>query len=347
MPISWAPLELRKASNLRREVDEACKQFNEAVESGDTVQVKELRRAFAERIDELEDFYLKHDDDERAVLFEKQRLRLRRVLHASTSHDRPSPVRQQQQDQQQQQEEGAGAAAGEYYDSPAAGQQQQQQQQQQAHSRTPTGTGSSWAAPPGKHGRFSVMGGIHHPASVPGAGTDKGNKGQFGSTRASRSGSSSKATKDTAALYSWEKGGGGAADGADGMGGAGGEQREHPLSGRNFSGSGEPGHYTEAGASVDPAVFDLQVILTDAEQKLLLSRLRAKRAEDKHARRQKKALNKAGGDKSEYLFSQSPYIEPHKVRDALSRTPQKDKWVGDKSFSGIGKHTGTDKIGRR
>ena len=93
MSIQWATLELRKASNLRREVDEACKQFNEAVENGDSALVKELRRAFAERIDQLEDFYLKHDDDERAVLFEKQRLRLRRVLHSSAAHERPSPAR--------------------------------------------------------------------------------------------------------------------------------------------------------------------------------------------------------------------------------------------------------------
>ena len=38
MSIQWATLELRKASNLRREVDEACKQFNEAVENGDGAQ---------------------------------------------------------------------------------------------------------------------------------------------------------------------------------------------------------------------------------------------------------------------------------------------------------------------
>ena len=79
MSITWAPLELRKASNLRREVDEACKRFNEAIETGNKALEKELRRAFAERIDQLEDFYLRHDDDERAVLFEKQRLRMHAV----------------------------------------------------------------------------------------------------------------------------------------------------------------------------------------------------------------------------------------------------------------------------
>ena len=59
MSITWAPLELRKASNLRREVDEACKRFNEAIETGNKALEKELRRAFAERIDQLEDFYLR------------------------------------------------------------------------------------------------------------------------------------------------------------------------------------------------------------------------------------------------------------------------------------------------
>ena len=43
MSITWAPLELRKASNLRREVDEACKRFNEAIETGNKALEKELR----------------------------------------------------------------------------------------------------------------------------------------------------------------------------------------------------------------------------------------------------------------------------------------------------------------
>lgn len=80
---SWMKLELRKASNLRKEVDEAIRSLSSAIQCGDQEKIDDFRTAFSERIDELEEFYLQHDDDERAVLFEKQRLRLRRALQAT------------------------------------------------------------------------------------------------------------------------------------------------------------------------------------------------------------------------------------------------------------------------
>ena len=88
-------------------VDEAIRLYNEAQDNGDTETVRTMRRSFADRINELEDFYLKHDDgelriarangrtlltdpvcappDERAILFEKQRLRLRKLLHSAAA----------------------------------------------------------------------------------------------------------------------------------------------------------------------------------------------------------------------------------------------------------------------
>ena len=47
-------------------VDDAIRKYNDAQERQDVEEIKELRRLFAERIDELEDFYLKHDDGNRA-----------------------------------------------------------------------------------------------------------------------------------------------------------------------------------------------------------------------------------------------------------------------------------------
>ena len=87
--------------------------------------------------------------------------------------------------------------------------------------------------------------------------------------------------------------------------------------------------------TIDPVIFDLQIVLNEAERKLLISRLRAKRAEDKHAARQRRALAKAQGQKEsgEFLFSSSPYIEPSQQQDVLSRTPQKDKWVNSGGFN--------------
>jgi len=73
--MNWIRLELRKASNLRKEgkyfwikslwlnvVDKAIDILNNAVESGDSRQVEQLKRSFEQRIDELESFYLDHDD---------------------------------------------------------------------------------------------------------------------------------------------------------------------------------------------------------------------------------------------------------------------------------------------
>ena len=69
---------------------------------------EDLREDIERRTEELEDFYLKHNAENKAILFEKQRLRLRRLLH-STDSDTPSratsyrspaqstPSRQQQQ----------------------------------------------------------------------------------------------------------------------------------------------------------------------------------------------------------------------------------------------------------
>ena len=49
--------------------------------SGDASALKELRASVERRIDDLEAFYIEHVDDERSVLFERQRLKLRKLLH--------------------------------------------------------------------------------------------------------------------------------------------------------------------------------------------------------------------------------------------------------------------------
>jgi hypothetical protein len=90
-PLKWMPLELRKASNLRMEVDDAVRSFTAAVQRGDQTVIDSYRTAFGDRIDELEEFYLANDDDERAVLFEKQRLRLRRVLQTAQQQGATKP----------------------------------------------------------------------------------------------------------------------------------------------------------------------------------------------------------------------------------------------------------------
>lgn len=50
---------------------------------------KAFRSMIERRIEDLEDFYLKHDADNKAILFEKQRLRLRRLLHSDSGRSLP------------------------------------------------------------------------------------------------------------------------------------------------------------------------------------------------------------------------------------------------------------------
>ena len=52
-------------------------------------ELEELRYNIEDRMEQLEDFYMKHDSENKAMLFEKQGLRLRRLLHSDV---RSSPT---------------------------------------------------------------------------------------------------------------------------------------------------------------------------------------------------------------------------------------------------------------
>lgn len=94
-------------------------------------------------------------------------------------------------------------------------------------------------------------------------------------------------------------------------------------------------------------------MLTPDEYRSLQAKVRAKRAEDKHALRAKQAMKKP--DNADYLFSSSPYIDKnrcvldrgmclyedcgvtlcccmHRVEEAMFRSPNKDKWITDTGF---------------
>jgi len=96
MSLTWSKLELKKASTVRKEIDNAIKKFEAAVEQKDHELLSSLRDAFEARIDQLEEFFGENDDDDRAVLFEKQRARLRHTLQSaplqSPTH-KPTPTK--------------------------------------------------------------------------------------------------------------------------------------------------------------------------------------------------------------------------------------------------------------
>lgn len=80
--MDWCALDIRKASILKKEVDLALLQLQQA--EGDSKRTASLMSAFSRRVDEIEEFRYQYDSDERAILFEKERLRLRKVLQDAT-----------------------------------------------------------------------------------------------------------------------------------------------------------------------------------------------------------------------------------------------------------------------
>lgn len=55
--------------------------YEQVLTDGDAGALAALRDSVERRIDDLEAFYTQHVDDERSVLFERQRLKLRKLLH--------------------------------------------------------------------------------------------------------------------------------------------------------------------------------------------------------------------------------------------------------------------------
>jgi len=107
----WIPLDITRGPSLPREADKVVRmhksllaKFERATSREDKENLLDaleaLRASIENRIEELEEFYLQHDSDERAILFEKQRLKLRRLLHsdsvkskASIANNSPAPAR--------------------------------------------------------------------------------------------------------------------------------------------------------------------------------------------------------------------------------------------------------------
>jgi hypothetical protein len=83
--MDWLKLDLTKVSAVKREVDMVSAKLNEynTCEATSPETTRERANFLADvqmRIQDLENFYLQNSDDDRAVLFEKERLRLRKII---------------------------------------------------------------------------------------------------------------------------------------------------------------------------------------------------------------------------------------------------------------------------
>jgi len=75
----FIPLDLDNFTAISQQVDDVVNRFKEFASQGPEA-VEPLREAIEQRVDDLENFYYENDLDERAILFEKQRLKLRKLL---------------------------------------------------------------------------------------------------------------------------------------------------------------------------------------------------------------------------------------------------------------------------
>lgn len=80
--MEWMPLELWRASGLAQETRTVSGMYERALAANDTEAVRALHESIERRIDELENFFVAHSDDERAAFFETQRLKLRSLLQS-------------------------------------------------------------------------------------------------------------------------------------------------------------------------------------------------------------------------------------------------------------------------
>jgi len=78
--MEWSKLDIKKASVLKKQVDLALLTLKQALLDGDVTRKNALLVSFNNRIDDIEEFRAVHDSDERSILFERERLRLRKAV---------------------------------------------------------------------------------------------------------------------------------------------------------------------------------------------------------------------------------------------------------------------------
>jgi hypothetical protein len=92
---SWVPLDLDDVAFITSQVDEVISMWKASIikDSGQEISpfVVALKQSIDERIDALEQFYNDNELDERALMFEKQRLKLRRALREDPFFVPPTP----------------------------------------------------------------------------------------------------------------------------------------------------------------------------------------------------------------------------------------------------------------
>jgi len=86
--MEWLSLDIRKAALVKKEVDVALL----ALEQSEGTRRAAVLSSFQSRIDELDEFRAANESDDRAILFERERLRLRKAVQEAFSTSSSVPA---------------------------------------------------------------------------------------------------------------------------------------------------------------------------------------------------------------------------------------------------------------
>lgn len=325
MDINWAKLDLSQASNVKKENDQVIHRLTELINTNENnyhdphfIQAKQrLVSSIQSRIQELENFYLNNSDDERAILFEKERLRLRKTIQIILNASNPSAL-------------GASNSVASSHPNRS-----QNHSHTQSHSQ---GQNQSLAATASQHSAPQQAPAPQTPVQLSLPGLAQTNT-SVSVNRSKRSpGSTSKP------IYAWE------------TGQTGDRQRSSvTIDSIVFEPTALPGFYKrvarqvhkkspiqgeEEGEMADDAdqeeiveeedfvelsdkFVDFQIILTEEEMRTLASRKKRERDDVKLLKSQAAATS---------IHSATPYIDPKRITQELLRPQQPDKWVASEGM---------------
>ncbi|CAE7820556.1 unnamed protein product [Symbiodinium sp. KB8] len=309
--MEWKPLELWHAAGLQAETRKCSELYAKLKEEGNHAGLQELRASIQDRIDALEAFGVNHADDERAIIFEKQRMKLRKLLHET-----PAP-------------------------SGAVGKGRTRSRRVREDSRLSMEELRAWLM----NGGAKNMRGLSDELVV--AVYAELSKGQpdgklsprdfrswylsfgrngatpdnlFPTMRRAPKAKTKKLPTIKGPLYDWEK-----------------SAEERRLSGSGGTGELEE---EEEPMGLPGNVLEFQIVLTEAEYKAVLMKRRTKQAELKYKKRvaAAQAARDAKAAKEEALrarasaTSTGPYVDPGTMQSTMYRSTSTDKWMTDSGF---------------